>query len=292
MLRPLAAGAAPSPIRLGAGPTQPSLSGAGGSFAPSFSGDGRSIVFLSQARNLVTNDDRAPFLDVFLRNRQTGVTQLISVNRSGTGGGDADATFVSISADSQQIVFASAASNLAGNDTNKLSDIFLRDLAANTTTLVSVGVTGANSGNGLSTASAISADGRWVAFESDASNLVTNDLNGFPTSLKLNRDVFVRDLWSNSTTLVSVSADGLNSGLAWGRTPASSDSFAMTPDGRFVAFRSGGTNLIPGGIQVFIIGQGDVLSPTWTGIFVRDMQGGQTVWASTNVPAWLGADSR
>ena len=295
MLRPLSAFAAPSPIRLGAGPTQPTLSGAGGSFAPSFSGDGRSIVFLSQARNLVTNDDRAPFLDVFVRNRQTGLTQLVSVNRSGTGGGNADAAFASVSADGQRIVFASGASNLAGNDTNKLSDIFLRDLAANTTTLVSVDVTGSIPGNGLSTAPTISADGRWVAFESDANDLVTNDLNGFPTSLKLNRDVFVRDLWSNTTALVSVSADGLNSGVAWdwwGRVPAASDSPAMTPDGRFVAFRSGATNLIPGGIQVFIIGQGYVLSSTWSGIFVRDMQSGQTVWASTNVTAWMGADNR
>ena len=276
----------------------PSLSAAGGSFAPSFSADGRCVVFLSLANNLVTNDERAPFLNVFIRNRLVRITQLVSVNGSGTGGGNADANFASVSGDGQRVVFASAASNLVNTDTNGLSDIFLRDLAANTTTLASADVTGTLPGNGLSTAPVLSADGRWVAFESDANNLVTNDLNGVAGSTTQNRDVFLRDLWSNTTALVSVSANGLNSGVGsssvnwWAPGPANSDSPAMTPDGRFVAFRSGATNLIPGGIPAYGPGGSYILATTWTGIFVRDMRSGQTTWASTNVPVLLSGDSR
>ena len=282
---PSSALASPSPIRPGTGPTQASLSGAGGSFAPSFSGDGCVIVFLSQAKNLVANSDRSPFLNVFLRNRQTGLTQLVSVNRTGLGGGDADVTYASVSADGQRVVFASAASNLVGNDTNGVSDVFLRDLSASRTALVSVDMTGTLPGDGFSTAPVLSADGRWVAFESDASNLVTNDLNGVPGAIGSNRDVFLRDLRSNTTTLVSVSANGLNSGVGRSTSPARSDSPVMTPEGRFVAFRSEATNLVAG--------MGTVSFPSpWTGIFVRDMSAGQTVWASSNVWALLGTTTQ
>src|SRR6185503_16545443 len=99
-------------------------------------------------------------------------TSLVSVNTSGTGGGDADAGCPSISSNGQFVVFASAAGNLVNDDTNGFSDIFVRDLIAGTTTLVSVNSNGTGSGNGHSSKPAITPDGRWVAFESAARDLV------------------------------------------------------------------------------------------------------------------------
>ena len=264
-------------------PAQISLSGASGSFAPILSADGRSVVFLSHAQNLVTNDDRAPFLDVFVRDRTTGTTRLVSVNRTGQGGGNADANPACLSSNGQWVAFASAASNLAGEDPNQVSDVFVHDLLSHTTTLVSRDVTGARSGNGPSCAPAISADGRWIVFESQADNLVTNGFQGRLPLSGPRRNIFVRDVWSNTTALVSVSADGSSSGVAYDGTAASSDSPAITPDGRFVAFSSTATNLILGGM-----GQAESTHP-FSGVFLRDLQAGVTRWASAAVTPTLPA---
>src|SRR5262249_34495996 len=147
---------------------------------PSFSADGRFVVFVSQAKNLVGNDDLAPFLDVFVRDLAGSNTILASVNLSGTGGGNADANFPSVSSNGQFVAFASAASNLVNNDTNDAPDIFVQDLVMGVTKLVSVDVLGASSAAILSPWSrqqlsgnpVISSDGRWVIFESFATNLV------------------------------------------------------------------------------------------------------------------------
>ena len=138
-------------IRLDAGPRATVVSGssrtnaaaAGGSFAPVFSGDGRSIVFVSHAKNLVTNDDLAPCLDVFVYDLASRQTQLVSVNTSGVGGGNADAGSCSISSNGQRVVFASAANNLVAGDTNAAADIFIRDLATGITRVICVYAAGA-----------------------------------------------------------------------------------------------------------------------------------------------------
>src|SRR5205823_2742924 len=106
------------------------LSAAGGSFMPSCSDDGRFVVFVSFARNLVTNDDSAPFLDVFVRDLANAKTMLINVNTSGIGGGNDNSGSPAISSNGQFIAFQSAASNLVSNDTNGLTDVFLRDLVS------------------------------------------------------------------------------------------------------------------------------------------------------------------
>src|SRR5258706_8754025 len=120
-----------------AGPLRPvsiadstNMTASGNSFTPQFSANGRFVVFVSHANNLVTNDDLAPYLDVFVRDLVTSNTVLVSVNRTGVGGGNADANYPSISSNGQFVAFASATSNLVNNDTNDAPDIFVRDLGS------------------------------------------------------------------------------------------------------------------------------------------------------------------
>src|SRR6476661_2534745 len=137
----------------------------------------------------------------------------------------------SISANGRFVAFQSQASNLVPGDTNNKNDIFVRDLLTNTTTRVSVDSAG-NPGNSPSNYSAISADGRFVAFQSYASNLVPGDTNN-------KNDIFVRDLSTNTTTRVSVNSAGIQ---------GDENSFnpSISADGRFVAFSSAASNLVPG----------------------------------------------
>src|SRR5438270_3083071 len=130
------------------------------------SSDGRFVLFLSSANNLVTNDN-GRFVDIFLRNRTNGVTTLVSVNQTGVGGGNGNSVSPAISTNGRYVVFESEASNLVANDTNGVSDVFLRDLQTGTTTLISVNSAGAG-GNGASTSPLISPDGRYLAFVSAA----------------------------------------------------------------------------------------------------------------------------
>ena len=254
------------PVRAGSLSAQVGLSGAGTSFNPAFSADGRFVVFVSQANNLVTNDDLGLNLDVFVRELATDTTTLVSVNSTGQGGANADANYPAISADGRFVAFASAASNLVANDTNNASDVFVRDVVSGTTALVSTAT------NGLapavtypgSTHPLISADGRWVFFESKAIGLVTNVGCGSGAT-----DVFARDRQAGLTWLVSVKQDGTGTVNATDRSQLCS----LTPEGRWVAFSSTVANLVPGQANR----SGD--------LYVRDMQTGATLWASTNVPA-------
>src|SRR5207248_9598779 len=99
------------------------------------SADGRLVLFLSSADNLVTNDENGRFIDIFLRNRTNGTTTLVSVSLSGTGGGNGHSVSPVISTNERYVVFESEASNLVANDVNNSSDVFLRDLVSGVTTL-------------------------------------------------------------------------------------------------------------------------------------------------------------
>jgi Tol biopolymer transport system component len=226
------------------------------------SADGRFVLFLSSAGNLTTNDDTGDHIDIFLRNRTNNTTTLISVNRTGVGGGNGHSVSPAMSTDGRYVAFESEAGNLVANDTNNAADVFVRDVLNGTTTLVSVNQSGAGSGNGSSTSPVISADGRYVAFLSAATDLVTNDTNGVV-------DVFVRDLQTGTTALVSIRADGVTGGNG------NSDAPAMTPDGRQVVFVSKATNLVAGVTN----SQGE--------IYVRDLGAGTTTWASSNSAALM-----
>jgi Tol biopolymer transport system component len=138
--------------------------------------------------------------DIFVRDLLTNTTTRVSASSSGERGNN-DSLSNSISADGRFVAFRSFASNLVPGDTNNTSDIFVRDLLTNTTTRVSVDSAG-NQGNYTSeNFPSISADGRFVAFQSYATNLVPGDTNN-------RADIFVRDLSTNTTTLVSVSSSG------------------------------------------------------------------------------------
>ncbi len=205
-------------------------------FASSITPDGRYVVFESSASDLVpANVGDSPFrLNVFVRDLQAATTTLASISSDGNAGGNG-ASFSfrrNISTDGRFVTFASRAANLVnGSDTNNGFDVFVRDLQAGTTALVSLTRdAGVNAGAGESFEPSISDDGRFIAFSSDAPNLVASDTNN-------SIDVFLRDLQTGTTTLVSRNNDGQNSGNAI------SDSPLITRDGSFVVFESAAGDL-------------------------------------------------
>jgi Tol biopolymer transport system component len=147
----------------------------GDSNEPHISATGRWVAFQSNADNLVPGDTNK-WTDVFRRDRQTGTTELVSAGLNGAAA-NGRSYARGVSADGRYVVFASAADNLVPGDTNRTDDVFIRDLQAGTTELVSVGP-GGEQGNEGSGECAISADGRFVAFQSSATNLVQGDTNG------------------------------------------------------------------------------------------------------------------
>ena len=220
--------------RLAGVTSRASLSTGGGqansrSYYPAISADGRFISFSSDASNLVPGDNNG-VLDVFVRDRLTGVTRRVSISTGGRQGNHSSGD-ASISADGRFVAFSSGATNLVSGDTNKSDDVFVRDRATGVTGRVSVS-TGAGQANNWSYLSAISADGRFVAFQSDASNLVPEDSNS-------EADVFVRDRLAGITRRVSISSSG-----------AQANSYSccatISADGTHVAFSSFASNLVPG----------------------------------------------
>ena len=209
----------------------------GNSFAPAISGDGRRVAFDSAATNLSADDGDA-VRDVFVRDLATARTMLVS-RASGPAGpaGDGDSTVPDISRSGRFIAFASLADNLSAEDDDTVLNVFLRDLAAGTTSLVSRadGAAGAGAdGSALGGSPPSVADNGRVAFDSDADNLSSEDSDAV-------FNVFVRDALAGTTTLVS-------RGPGPGGAAADQGSFlpAITPDGRYVAFQSLATNLVAG----------------------------------------------
>ncbi len=203
------------------------VEGNGGTIRAAMSGntavDGtppRYVAFVSSSSNLVAGDTNGKS-DVFLRDRVAGTTTLVS---RGVGGvpADGDSFDVSVSDNGRYVAFSSAASNVVAGDANGSSDVFVRDMVAGTTERVSVGFVGEASGS--SSSPQISADGRFVAFDSDADDLVSGDDN-------LSYDVFVRDRLSGSTERVSVGPSGQQG-------EDDSESPSMSRDGRYIAFDS------------------------------------------------------
>jgi hypothetical protein len=200
------------------------------SYSGSVSVGGRFVAFTSSATNLVRKDTNQ-LDDIFVCDRQTGVVTRVSVSSLGQES-DWTSSYPEISADGRFVVFSSGATNLVPNDTNARQDIFVHDRQTHTTTRVSVSSAGAQ-GNGNSWQWAkISDDGRYVAFPSDATNLVPNDTNGWT-------DIFVHDRQTGTTRLVSVGPGGIQ-----GDNYAQYD-VAISGNGRFVAFNSYATNLVP-----------------------------------------------
>lgn len=208
------------------------LQGNAASSSPAMSSDGRYVVFVSAADNLVSGDTN-DLADIFIRDRQGNTTVRVNLGPSDVEA-DSDCVSPSVSDDGRYVVFSSTATNLVTGDTNTFSDVFLRDLQATpaTTTRLSVSTAGIQA-NGSSSAPLISRDGLFVTFESDATNLVTGDTNALT-------DVFLRDVQGNATTLASISTER---GLANGE---SFNGAVTGTNNRFLAFDSGGTDLVTG----------------------------------------------
>lgn len=207
--------------------------GDGQSFAPSISATGRYVAFASVATNLVPGDGNGT-PDVFVHDRHTARTTRVSVDSAGVEG-DGFSLAPSISANGRYVGFASSSSNLVSGDGNAISDVFVHDQQTGLTIRVSVDSAGVE-GNGSSQNSSVSSNGRYVAFESLASNLVAGDANG-------QADIFVHDRHTGLTTRASVSSAG-DEGNGGNARPSISD------NGRSVAFVSGANNLVPGDTNV------------------------------------------
>jgi Tol biopolymer transport system component len=211
----------------------------GGSSGGSVSADGRYVAFLSDASNLVAGDTNST-TDVFVHDQVIGTTTRVNVASDGTEANDRSQYLPVVSADGRYVTFTSMASNLVAGDTNSAEDVFVHDRVGGTTTRVSIASDGTEA-NGSSFASSLSADGRYVVFTSEASNLVPDDTDASQWN------VFVHDRATRLTSRVNVASDGTEARGGDGDSGGGS----LSADGRYVAFHSDATNLAPGDIVEF-----------------------------------------
>jgi Tol biopolymer transport system component len=238
------------------------------------SADGRYVAFMSEATNLMVGDTNGKD-DIFVFDREKRTLERVSLptgvaaardlagtlddavgRRAATRQANGNSQVPSISADGRYVAFDSYADNLVPGDTNGLSDVFVRDRVTNTTERVNVGPGGREADKDSGQA-VISADGRYVAYESWATGLVGGrDANDA-------YDVYVFDRVSRTTERISVTPKG---------TAGNAASFApsISADGRFVAFDSTATDLVPGDTN----GKYDV--------FLRDREAGTTTRISVD----------
>lgn len=203
----------------------------GRSISPDINADGNIIVFESAATNLVSGDTNG-LHDIFVKNMQDGSIERVSL---GTGGAEANGASINpvISGDGRVVAFSSDATNLV-SDTNNSTDVFVYDDYTQSVSRVSVSSSGTEA-NGDSWVVDVSANGRFVIFSSDASNLIAGDTEGY-------RDIFVHDRVNGTTVRASETAAGV--GFAGASLSAS-----ISSDGRYVAFHSNSNSdrEVPGG---------------------------------------------
>jgi Tol biopolymer transport system component len=226
----------------------------GGAAGITLSGDGRYLAFSSPAYNLVESDTNGA-ADMFVRDRQTGDLIRVSVNSAGVQG-NANSASGMISAAGRYVAFVSSATNLVAGDTNGTADLFVHDLQTGQTTRVNLGSTGQQSNGSLPASPSISADGRYITWNTNSTNLV-------PADTTPDTDVYVRDTVAGTTALVSVSSAGVK-----GNGDSSAPS--ISADGRYITFSSLAGNLVAGDTN----GTSD--------LFLHDMQTGQTMRVNVN----------
>ena len=228
---------------------------------PRFSDDGRYVAFTSSRSGIVAGVPPQGWTHVYVHDRWTGLTEVVSVNSRGELENKPSYWDASISADGRYVAFATHASNVAPGNPMGWSHVYVHDRHTRLTERVSLSSLGQEP-NEASVSPAISPDGRLVAFHSLASNLVPGDTNG-------QRDCFVHDRITRQTELVSVGLAG---------APADGESFSpfLSEDGRYVSVWSEASNLVEGDTN------------DCADIFVRDRQAGTTVRASL---AWDGSQA-
>jgi Tol biopolymer transport system component len=244
------------------------------SYFPAISADGAWVAFMSLSSNLVVGDTNG-LADTFLFEIATGQTTRVSVDSSGAQAGGSSGNSSALSADGRYIVFQSHASNLVAGDTNQLVDVFVHDRVSGQTARVSVSSSGAQ-GSGPSGIEGftISGDGRFVVFVSRAVDLVPDDTNDVT-------DIFMHDRVTGQTSRVSVSSLGVQgNGYSFGPS--------VSNDGRYVAFESESSNLVPNDTN----GVRDVfVRDTWTGTTARASEGpGGTEWSAAIAGATLSSN--
>ena len=208
------------------------------------SADGQFVVFTSEADTLVPNDTNEQS-DIFVYDRTAGETERVSVSSGGEEGNWYQHHWAATSADGRFVSFFSNSNNLVAGDTNGWGDFFIHDRASGETERVSVASDGSQADEGVEVewGASLSADGRFVGFDSDSTNLVAGDTNGY-------RDSFVHDTLTGATERVSLATGGVQS-------DGNSDHPTLSADGRFVAFPSQATNL------------GDPWGSSWYGVIIR-----------------------
>lgn len=247
------------------------------SYVTSISGDGRYVTFHSSAANLVAGDTNTQ-IDTFVKDTLTGITIRVSTDSAGTQASGGTSRGGQISADGRYVAFFSSATNLVAGDTNGQVDSFVKDLQTGALTRISTSSSGAEALGGLSVVTSISADGRYVAFESDANNLVASDTNG-------NRDVFIKDTLTGTTTRISTDTNGIEA-IFGGSSGA-----LLSADGMLATFISSASNLVSGDSN----GQGDVfLKDLSTGVTTRinTTSSGLQALGGTSVVQGISADGR
>ncbi len=224
------------------------------------SADGKFVTYASSATNLVAGDTNASY-DIFVRDLTALTTTRANTDSAGTQASAGSSAFASnVSGDGRYVVFSSTATNLVLNDTNAVGDVFVKDRVTGTTTRVSVASDGTqgNAASGFTGATfrglGISNDGKFVVYQSDATNLVANDTNA-------TTDVFLRDITAGTTTRMSTDATGIQGNAA-------SVDPTISGNGRFVAFTSLAGNLVTGDTNAL------------NDVFVKDRIGGAIVRVS------------
>ncbi|MEY2745400.1 MAG: hypothetical protein RL112_442 [Planctomycetota bacterium] len=222
---------------------------------PRASADGRLVVYSGFPENIVFGDTNGQ-PDIFVRDLAAGTTARVNL-----ADGGAQATQWSakpaISGDGSRVAFVGFSPGLAPGQAGEVIHVFVRDLVAGATRCASVPVAGGapDNSSGLGRP-ALSFDGRWIAFDSEASNLVAGDTNG-------KSDIFVRDLSTGVLVRGSVAHDGA-------QADGASSAASLSGDGRFLAFQSSATNLVPGDTNGVV------------DVFVRDLALGTTIRASVD----------
>ena len=222
---------------------------------PGLSADGRIVGFDAQLGDVSGSPG-----NVFIRDMANGTNELISAHLPGlvsqSGDNSSLVSQLSLSDDGSRVIFVSYADDLVPNDTNRAQDVFVHDFQSGINTLVSVGLNGAPAA-GASFSPTITHNGRFVAFVSTATNLLAGPTNAF-------KNVFLRDLQTQTAVLASVSTNALNAGNGDASNPVVSE------DGRYVVFLSSAKNLVPG-----ITGSGPYT-------YLRDMNLGTTLALNGN----------
>ena len=185
------------------------------------------MAFASYAGNLVSQDTNSQ-ADIFVHDRQTGMTQRVSVGHDGAEA-NGSSSFPNLSADGRFVVFQSEASNLVAGDTNKVVDLFVYDQQTGQTERVNVASNGTQAIRGNSTGAMFGANGRLVAFTSEATNLVPDDTNQMG-------DIFVYDRDTKQTIRISITNDGREAN-------GESNFPTLAADGHLIAFWSLADNL-------------------------------------------------